>query len=809
MGTLFLSYIISAFRNLRKNKLFSLINILGLALGMACCIIICQYVIYETSYDRFHPNYESTYRLQYNMHGEDGTFQYAAAVPAIGPELKSNFPEVLEFSRAFKINGLILKDEIAFRQELLIADASWLHMFEWNLLKGDKATALKGPGKAVITKSTAKKFFGEEDPLGKVIDWKTEWVKQNEFIVSGIIEDVPSNSHVKFDVLLSYPTLLGATQSSHENSWTWLDFHTYVQLEKETDLEALKSKLDAHLVNIRGEIYSEYNYRQEFVFQPLADIHLKSNLLKELEPEENGDADSVYFLSLIAAFILAIAWINYINLASVKSLERGKEVGVRKVLGAQKSTIVTQFIFESILVNFIAAVIAFIIVAFSIPFFNGLTNTQLRLALIINSSTWLLVVLIFLLGAVFSSLYPALVMSSFKPIVTLKGKVLSSNRGIVLRKGLVIFQFLASVVLIAGTIVVYQQMKYVKNRDLGFELSNTLVFEAPSNIDSDSLYSVNYRAFKNEALRIPNVQAVSGTSHLPGIEIFWNDQVRRPTEPITKNRTINAVEIDHDYFPSFKINLISGRNFSSTFTNENQKVILNAAAAEFLGFENFESAINEKLIVSRLEKQIIGVVEDFNQMSLKKEVTPIVFWFKEDNRSLISIKYQGSSGDIILPALKDLYTQFFPRNPVDHFFLDQHYNKQYIKEDQFGSVFSIFSILAIMVSCLGLLGLSAYTAIQKTKEIGIRKTLGASILNILLLLTKEYIWLILFAVVLGIPLVYFGMEKWLAGFAYRVDISWVVFLATSLLVVSVAVLTVGLQVYKTAKSNPSQSLRYE
>jgi len=803
------SYLRTAIRSLLKNRVFSFLNIFGLALGMACCMVIFQYVTYEKSYDKFHADYADIYRVQYNYFKEsEAIFKCAAAVPAVGPEMKNNFPEVEEFARAFPIMGLIRKDDISFKQKLQIADPAWLTMFDWGMISGDPQTALEGTNKAVISKTAANKYFGDEDPMGKTITWNSSWINE-DFIVSGVIEDVPQNSHIKFDVLLSYQTLVDATDNEAQVAWGWYDFNTYVKMRAGSNYEEFNTKFDAHLREIRGENFAERNYRQEFLLQPLTDIHLNSNLLQESEPEENGDADSVYFLGILAIFILVIAWVNYINLASAKSMERAKEVGVRKVMGAFKSNLITQFIFESILINLIAAAFAILIVYLSLPYFNQLTNSPLSFDLIFNSGTWLLVIGVFLAGALLSSLYPAFVMSSFKPIVTLKGKMTTSHKGVFLRKGLVIFQFLASVFLIAGTIIVYQQLQFLKNKDLGFTMAETLVIEGPSLIAVDSLYSGEYNSFKNEVLRHPNVKSMTGSSNVPGAEIFWTNSARRAELPETENKVLYNAAVDFDYFPSFEIDVIAGRNFSKDFATDEDNIMLNAAAARFLGFATPEEAAGQKVIHGGEEKIIVGVVDDYNQMSLKGDVSPILYWCRETGRDLFSIKFKGISGSAMLADVENIYDQFFPGNPVDYFYLDAFFNRQYVKDDQFGSVFSIFSVLAIMVSCLGLFGLSAFSALQRTKEIGIRKVLGASVPNILVLLSREYMVLIILAILLGVPLTFFVMDNWLESFAYRINIGWIVFAAAALIVMLVAIFTVSFQTLKSARSNPSNTLRYE
>ncbi|RKQ50752.1 putative ABC transport system permease protein [Roseivirga pacifica] len=804
------SYIRTAFRSLVKNKTFSVLNILGLALGMACCMIIFQYVTYEKSYDKFHTDYQDIYRVQYNYYQNGNTiFECAAAVPAVGRDMKDNFPEVLEFARAFPISGLISQGDVSYREEKLqIADPSWLTLFDWGMVEGNPETALEGPNKAVISKRAATKYFGNENPMGKTIRWNSSWINE-DFIVTGIIENVPSNSHIKFDILLSYQTLVDATDNEAEVAWGWYDFNTYVKLAKGTDPIAFNKKYDEHLHKIRGNMFAERNNRQEFPLQAMTDIHLKSKLLQESEPEENGDAQSVYFLGILAVFILIIAWVNYINLASSQSMERAKEVGVRKVMGAMKGQLVWQFIIESIIVNLVAAFISVGLVSLSLPYFNQLTNAPLSLALIFNSGNWLLVIGVFLAGAFLSSLYPAFVLSSFRPIVTLKGKMTTSHKGIFLRKSLVTFQFLASVFLISGTFIVYKQLQYLKQRDLGFEMAETLVLQGPGYVAVDSLYRGTMLNFKNQVLHHPNVEAFTTSSNVPGDEIFWTNGAKRAEAPNTDFKTIYNVEVDYDYFPSFEIDVVAGRNFDRSHATDVENVMLNEAATRFLGFENAEDAVGKRITHSGRDKLVVGVVDNYNQMSLKNDVAPILYWLNAASREFIAIKFDGIQAKQLLGELESDWDAFFPGNPMDYFYLDTFFNRQYEKDNQFGTVFSVFSVLAIVVSCLGLFGLSAFSTIQRTKEIGIRKVLGASISSILMLLSREYLILILVAIALGVPLTFFVMNGWLESFAYRTSIGWVVFGLSAIIVIVVALVTVSYQTLKSARRNPSNTLRYE
>ena len=804
------SYFRTAFRSLLKNKAFSLLNVLGLAIGMACCMIIFQYVTYEKSYDKFHRHYENLYRVQYNYYQNgNNIFRCAAAVPAVGPAMKENFPEIVDYAIAFPDQGIVTNGDIKFREERVqVATNSWLTMFDWEVLRGDANTALDGPKKMVLTESTAKKYFGDADPLQQQLRFNNGFL-DGDYLITAIVRDVPSNSHVKFDVLISHSTMHELTNNQSVTSWGWYDHNTYVQLAEGTDPKAFDQKFQTYLEDLRADIFADRNILQEFPLQPITDIHLNSNLLQESEPEENGDAQSVYFLGILAIFILVIAWVNYINLASAKSMERAKEVGVRKVLGAYKGQLIRQFIVESVVVNLLSALVSVGIAALVIPYFNDLTGSPLSLGLIFNSGTWLIVVAVFLVGAFLSGLYPAFVLSSFRPIVVLKGKIASSGGGALLRKGLVTFQFLASVFLIAGTLIVYKQLEYLKGQDLGFDLKQTLVLQGPSVVPVDSLYNSYVKSFKNEVLRLPAVSGFTTASNVPGDEIYFTRGVKRAEEPQSEFKTMYNVAMDYEYVPTYDIKLLSGRNLDQGFQTDTAAVLLNLAGVKFLGFESAEDAVGKKVTHLGIDKEVIGVLDNYNQMSLKDEVAPIIYFLQEINGSFFSLKLQAENTSQVAEAVQATWDRFFPGNPMDYFYLDSFFNRQYEKDDQFGTVFSIFSVLAIIVSCLGLFGLSAFSALQRTKEIGIRKVLGASVPNILMLLSREYFMLILVAVVLGVPLTFLVMSSWLDNFAYRTDIGWMVFAVSAVIVLTVALFTVSFQTLKSARANPSNTLRYE
>ncbi len=805
------NYFTIAVRSFLKHKSFTILNVIGLSLGMIASLLILQYVKYEQSYDTFHAKATEIYRIQYNQ-WQSGKlrFECAAAVPAVGPALKNNFPEVKAFTRLFPVSGIASYESptrgvISFREEKMqITDPSIFEVFDFHLLKGNKLTSLQGPNKTVISQRIAKKYFGDADPIGKTISWDGH----RKFEVTGIFENIPDNSHIKFDFMFSYETLNKETQNNSETNWGWYDFNTYVLLQPGTDVKALQTKWDEWLLKDRGEEWSKYNSKQEFILQPLLDIHLHSNLLQESQPEERGDADSVYGLTIIALFILIIAWVNYINLATAKSFERANEVGVRKVMGADKYQLMKQFLAEAFLINLLAASISIVTVRLVWPFFAELSGRKIPLDFMIQPDFWILIGFLFLGGTLLSGFYPAIVLSSFKPVEVLKGKVLHSFQGNLLRKSLVVFQFIASVVLISGSVIVYQQLKFMRNQDLGIDIHQTIVLKGPGVI-ADSLFQQSLEGFKAATLRITGIKSMTASSNVPGDEIFWASGIRRISGGPENYISGYTVGIDHDYIPSFDLNIIAGRNFDLDHPNEKKNVILNRAMVISLEFEDVKSAIGEKVHHGGDTLEIVGVLEDYHQMSLKEVVTPLVYRYTPDYASFLAFKVETNDYQLLLSSLQEPWKIFFPDNPMDHFFLDQFFNRQYESENRFSLIFGIFTLLAIFVACLGLFGLASFMTLQRTKEIGIRKALGSTSSEVVILLSKGFILLVMIANLIAWPLAWYIMSNWLASFPYKIDINPALFIISGLGVVIIAFLSVGSQTFKAAQVNPAQTLKNE
>jgi putative ABC transport system permease protein len=802
------NYMKIAFRNILKQKSYSILNVLGLSLGMAASLLILQYVKYEKSFDAFHNRSEDIYRIQYNgYHNGELNFESAVAVPAITGFLKKNFPEVEEATRTLPRNAVMSYQNpagelISFQEtKMQYAAPSFLDVFNFKIIEGDRKTCLEGLHTLAISQRAAKKYFGNEDPIGKRMNMDGDI----PFDVTAVFEDVPENSTLRFDFLLSYATINKWTKDAAETTWGWYDFYSFVRLRPGTNIAALQAKIDAQLEKERGEEWKKANARQEFILRPLLDIHLYSHLLYEAQPDDQRDGEGVYALSIIAFFILAIAWINYINLATARSLNRANEVGVRKVMGAFRSQLIYQFLTESIIMNVISCALALIIVRLSWQSFSELSGWHIPLSYIYQREFWMIVVGLFAMGTVLSGFYPAIVLSSFRPAVVLKGKLMKSSGGNVLRKALVVFQFGASVFLIVGSMVVYNQLRYMKNQDLGVSLDQTMVFKGPG--VTDSLYESKYDAFKREIENIPGVKSITASSTIPGDEIYWTSNIRLLTAPETQSVVVAGGRIDPDYLPSYGIKVVAGRNFDRRF-NDDRSVMLNEALSKTLGFQQSKDAVGKGIVFGGDTLEVVGVMEDYHQMSLKSTVAPLAI-IKGYTSRFYSVKLETENYHAVVDAITKPWNSFFPGNPIDYFFLDQFYNKQYDKDDRFGQVFTLFTFMAIFIASLGLFGLASFMALQRTKEIGIRKVLGSSVSGIVMLLAKGFLQPVVIANLIAWPFAWWVMDRWLQTFPYHISVSPLIFIVAGLVVIVLAFVSVTSQTLKAAMTKPAEILKYE
>jgi len=814
------SFLQIAVRNFTKRKGYSILNLLGLTIGITCCLLIFEYVAHERSYDNFQDHADRIFRVQESDY-QNGRFEvnWATTSPAVGPALKKDFPEVESFCRLYQYQYLLSNDARNARfseTKAYVADAAALSILHLPFVKGNPATALQGANKIVISEDLAQKYFGTEDPVGKLLTDRNGG-RAISLEVTGVFKNYPSNSHLVLDVLISYPTLhqtFGAGDATHdptETTWTWNDYYTYIKLKEGTDPVAFEKKLrpfiDRHYNSLpENKANNDFNTLQLFA---LRDIHLYSHYGEEAEA--NGDGASVSFLFLIAFFIAAIAWINYINLATARSLERAREVGVRKVLGALRTDLIGQFLVESLLLNGLALLLALIVAWAASPLFNQLTGRAISTAFFLPATYWEIFAALFLAGTFLSGIYPAFVLSRYHPVAVLKGLFKNTTGGQFLRKGLIVGQFAASILLIAGTIIVYSQVDYMRSRTLGANIDQTVVLSGISSM-GDSTFKTIFPSFKQEVLNIKDVKGISGSTNVMGQEITWSTNWQRLRGASKTNYTLLHLGVDYDFIGNYGVKIVAGRDFSQNFATDKNAVLLNESAVRELGYAKPADAIGEWLHGNQSAidtVHVIGVVADYHHQGLQKAIQPIAFLLRPSNPGYFSVRINAGNTPQTIAALKKVWEGHFPADPFQYFFLDEFYNHQYAENERFGAVFGLFAALAIVIACLGLLGLSAYNVIQRTKEIGIRKVLGASTRHLLFILSRDFLLLVALAFVIAIPLTWLAMNSWLQEFAYRIHIGWWIFAIAGVLAFSIALLTVGLQALKATFANPVKSLRTE
>ncbi|MEO6686332.1 MAG: ABC transporter permease [Dyadobacter sp.] len=803
------NYITSASRNLVRNKVFSIINLLGLGLGITASLLLFQYASFELNYDNFHG--ENVYRIRLDNYN-GGSFENSSATSYYGesPELKETYEEVQDYVRLHRADGMIKyqKDGVIisnFERKGYYADSSFFSMFSFPLVKGDKNKVLKNLNSVVITESVAKKYFGNQEPLGKVLTLTTEW-QGGDYVVEGVVKELPENSHIKFDLLFSIEKLLTNTQFKH-GSWYWTNFYNYVRLQPGTDIAQFQSKMDTILYKHLGREMLKSNSKQKFVLQPIRDIHLHSNIFSEMDV--NGNAQLVSFILIIAFLIIGIAWLNYLNLSTVKAMERAKEVGIRKVMGSGKSQLIFQFLFESLMLIFAAMGIAAILLFMVKPYFNEFVGKEISSGFFKQTSFWIPVTLILMIGTFLSALYPAFVLSSFQPITALKGKFVKSGAAEKLRKGMVVLQFTASILLIIGTLIIGKQISFMQEQELGITINNKLIIRAPKILRSGS-YSNEMQSFKDALLQYPSITKIATSSEVPGKEIFWTNEFKRKEASDYEKRIFSVVSVDDDYIPCYGINLVVGRNFSKErISDYGSTVIINETALKVLGYNSAESALNQEIQVGVDFKTVIGVIKDFQQESFKKSKTPLILYFIPWGNDYVSVSLNAANVHKDVNIVTEVYKKMFPENAIEFFFLDDFFNRQYQNEVQFGKIVKVFSLLSIFIAAIGLFGLSSFIISKRTKEVGIRKVLGSSELAILYLLSKDFLILVAIAFVISIPIGTILMNKWLEGFARRIDIPVLIFLLSGCIALLIAFFTVSFQAIKASLANPVKSIRTE
>ncbi len=815
---MFKNYLKIALRNLISHKVFSFINIVGLAIGIAASIMILRYIYYETTYESFNQNADHVYRVQVDRYQNDALqTKSARSYAGLTGIFQEEIPEIVSTTRLYPEDCLYrYGDKKISGQAVYWVDNAFIELFDLELVKTASNEPLRDTYSAVLTESVVNRLFGDEDPIGKTII-------HNEglpFIVTGVVKDYPASSHLHFDLLLSINTIGAVVGEGWMNTTAFPAVYTYILIEPDASPVAIENKF-SQIVDTHFGYLSERNSRIELFLQPVTDIHLKSDLSNE--HSTNSNMSIIYALSLIALIILIMAWINFINLSTARALERAKEVGIRKVAGTSKFQIIKQFVFESILLNIIAFIIALVLVNILGPITDKLTSQNISLSFSSFPQFWLIIFVVYLLCSVIAGLYPAVLLSSFNPITILTGKFRNTGTGRLITKILVVFQFAAAIALMIGTLVISRQIAFVQGQDLGFSSDQVLVVNTPRTLIATGLTEDRdrriryYERFKERLLEYPFIKYVSVSSILPGRPI--PGQIRGVTRLASdpQNISLSGGSIEFDFFKGLDMDFIAGRSFSREILSDTAQttpgVVLNETAALMLGFDSSQDAVNQFLYSGGGENprfKVLGVVNDHHQEYLRKAIVPMIYFYGhnyEFGYMLIKLNVENLSNH--LEVIGDIWEQIYPDDPFDYFFLDEFFNRQYTADRQLGHTTTLFATLAIIIATLGLYGLASLSIIQRTKEIGIRKVLGAPLSNLLYQLTRNFLFLVMIANIIAWPVVYFIMDKWLNGFVVRINWNILLFILPGLFVIIVAVIAISYNTIKVAQSNPVKSLRYE
>jgi len=804
------NYLKTAVRNLFKQKGYTFINILGLAIGMAACLLILLFVQQELSYDGYHHNSDRIYRIAMEARWGGRDFDIAVVPAATAKTMVTDFPEIEDAVR-FRQRGdyIVQYKDQSFREEKIVfTDTTFFKLFSIPLLQGDANSVLTDPYSIVLSRKTAQKYFRDEDPLGKTLKLDNRY----DCKVTGIFEEIPDNTHFHFDILLSLESL----EESRDPSWGSQNFQTYILLRQDADPSALEIKFPEMLekymwpqfAQILGitvdEIHKSTDMWAKFYLQPLKSIHLHSDLLGELGP--NNDIRYIYIFSAIALFILIIASINFMNLSTARAAGRAKEVGLRKVLGSQRRQLIIQYLIESTFLSSISIIFAIGIVVLALPAFNQLSGKSLEISTIFLQGMPFYLILLAVLTGVLAGSYPSFFISAFQPIQVLRGKMKIGVKSGMMRSALVVFQFTASIILIIGTMVVFKQLRYIQNKNLGFNKEQVLI------LDNAYLLEKQAKTFKEKMKTYPQFLTASISGYLPVPSMRSNNGIfpegKRDDE---RSTSFQNWIVDYDYLETMGMKLVEGRFFSQEFSTDNQAAVINQSVAKQFSWldpvgRRLGRIINQKGDINLYT--VIGVVEDFHFESLRENIGPLVMFLGE-SRGNISFRLKTQDVSSAIGLLEQQWKQFLPNQPFEYSFLDKRFEQMYQSEQKIGKIFTVFASLAIFIGCLGLFGLAAFTAEQRTKEIGIRKVLGATSPRIIRLLLEEFVILVGIANLIAWPVAYLVMKRWLADFAYRISPHILIFIFAGILTLVVTLFTVSFQAVKAALADPVRSLRYE
>ncbi len=799
------SYFILALRRLRKQKLFTVLNILGLAIGMTASVLIFNYVRYEKSYDNFHSGADDIYRLTYHRASESGeSVHFASCAPPAGLRIRELFPQVDYLARFLRYKTTLSHENIMhFEERLFFAESHFLKLFDFNLVEGASPRALDERGSMFISRSASNKYFGDENPIGQSLKMDQEMI----FNIVGIFEDVPGNSHIKFDFLVSWPDLKTIYGPEFEEAWGHTGVFTYLTFKKGADISSFERQLEKLIEEENGEMLKYYKLTMDLPLQKLNNIHLDSHLMQE--HEQNGDRNRVVFLLIVAFFIITVAWVNYIVLSTAQSSERNAEIGLRKINGANRKQIIIQLLTETIVLNFIALITAVLLLLTVHPLFNSITGIQSGKHILLGTPVlpWLL--LLFGVGTILSGLYPALLLSGSKPIMALKGKQSSSRLNGLVRRVLVITQNFISLTLLTCTLVVFLQHSHLSNSDTGLVTRDVMAIRAPR-VRTEA-YASTLNTYFETLKKWHPITMMSSVTEVPGRQLYWDaGGIFRVGSDQSKNYLI--IGTDYNYLDLFEIDIAAGRNFSREFSTDSSALILNKKAVSWMGFDSIAAAIGSEVDYWGEIYHIIGVVEDFHQQSVKFEPEPTIIRFLPEgirSRGNIVIRSSEPLQQAHIEKIEELFFEYFPGNPFEYYYVDEYYAQQFEKDEVLNRVFWIFSMITVIINILGVIGLSAYMVSQQKKNISIKKVLGDSSLGIVRSFTIKFFTLIILSTLLSIPTSWFLAHQWLQGFASQVDLNALHFLIPLLVTLVYALSTVILTVYKESNTNPVQNIRYE
>ncbi len=795
---------ITAIRNLSKRRFFSLINIAGLSIGIATFLILMNYVDYEFSYDDYLPEVENIYRIDYyEFQGNEPVIKNARTHTGLSSFLKENIPEVKYVAKAYNENCLLFNDKAKGHQKGVWADSTFFNVFEVNLLEGERNKALVAPYSMAISKSLANVYFGKENPIGKRINFN----EHIPFTVTAVFDDVPDNAAVKFNFVISWSTLelllwAGPKKGDFTSPWTY----TYVKLQPQTDVNKLNASLEKiatdNVVSLRQK-----NLKGKYSLRPLKEIHFTKGMAGEQEPGRSKAL--LYALICVAIFILIAAWINYLNLSLAQTFQRAEEIMVRKVYGASIATISSQFIMEALIINTVALLAGIGTYFFFVQILSGYLSASFYKSQELNLNSigyFACITLVTIVAAIF----PARMVARYKPAFILKRQYnVGSNKNL-LRNGLVVFQLLLAIFTIGCTIIANRQITFMQSFDLGFNTSQTISLMGPASRNIDSLRYQRFLAFRNELLANNNFLAGTASMNIPGEELRYHDEsIRLSGSNNEKKQTFWISTTDDGYLKTFSLKLLAGRNIEEKDKGKN--CLINLSAAKAFGFKTAVQAINAEFVTSDNKKiRVAGVIQDYHQESLKKKVEPVLFYFGHPYEfGYYTFRVNSANREAALNFMQQAWKKHYPDDPFSFYFMDNFFARQYEDDELFGKLLTLFSAMAVIVASLGLLGLASLTVLKRTKEIGVRKVVGASVLRILLLLSKDYIRLVLIAFLIVLPIFYYAIDEWLKVFSYRIELQFWMFIMPGIIVTTIAWCIISLQSLKAARTNPVKSLRTE